>query len=158
MLVAMLGLTLFYFAVDLPRTALVGDTVFQGALDRSARAAAQQYDEQSLAAGTPQIDQSRAVVAVRQHLAGELKLDAATFQPQAGSPIVNVPDVNVLVYNGPVFPYVVNVEPGVQVTLEYPGVVVTLDASIRISSPISSDKSVAVQRYAAAMWMPRQKP
>lgn len=159
MFLAILGTALFHFAFDLPRHAVIGDTVVQQALDRSARAAAQQYVGASLAAGNPQVDPARADAQARAHLAGELRLDPVTLAPQAGSPLASTPSLTVFVYNGPAFPYTYNPRPDVRVTLPYPGVVLILDAEISPAARLSSGQTrLRISRYAAAVWMPRQRP
>jgi hypothetical protein len=155
----LVGLSIFYFAVDLPRIALVGDMVLQRALDRTAQTAAGQYDASSLAVGLPRIDQAAATLAAREHLAAELNLDPATLAPRAGSPLVDTPTFELVVYNGPTFPYVLTAPDGHAVTLSYPGVMVLLDAKIELIAPLSTgDGTATIHSYAWSTWMPRTKP
>lgn len=158
MFLAILGLAFFHFSYELPRTALVGDTVIQGALNRAAVAAAQQYNPDALSVGHPMIDVTRAEITARQHVARELKLDPVSLHPLPQSPLVQPANLAVYVHNGP-FPYVYSPRPGVSVRLQYPGVVLIMDATVGIAAPLKAgDTTRTISRYSSGMWMPRKKP
>lgn len=159
MFITALGLSIFHFAADLPRLALVGDTVIQGALNRAAKAAAQEFVADRLAGGDPVIDPTRAITVAVQHLAAEWHLHPVTLWPEPGSPLTARPRIEVVTYNGPAFPYVYDLSPGVNVTLTYPGVVIVVEGKIGVIVPLhTGQKEVGLNRYAVGMWVPRRKP
>jgi len=124
-------LALWHMVLDTALTVTAADLAAQGALDRATKAAAWQMTAESLAAGEPQIDRVQAAAAFYRLLAADLRLDPATLEPQAGSPLADKPRVSLLVYNGPSFPYVFVPRPGLQITLESPGAVAVLDGRYR---------------------------
>lgn len=120
-------LVTWHFAIDSVAFVTAADVQVQSALNRAVRGAA----EQTSAASPRRIDTTRGAAVFYNLLASNLGLDPNTLQPLAGSPLPSKPEVRLIIYNGPSFPFDYEARPGVRVHLTAPGVVAVLDGRYR---------------------------